>query len=180
NTFYRDYTAPYYPLGNYTVYCSVLDTDNGYNESLPSTFLVYQNATVTVNLNASYYWWNDGVKVFGNVKRKDGSAVSLSDVKIYVENNLICNTTTVSNGNYACDFIAPSQIGNYNLFVKVTDVQTGKIFVNSTLLIVKVTYGVNETEIKRAKAVSCYEVPYLVVNPDGSIKQVFVKVCVLR
>jgi len=180
NTFYRDYTAPYSPLGNYTVYCSVLDTDNGYNESLPSTFLVYQNATVTVNLNASYYWWNDGVKVFGNVKRRDGSVVSLSDVKIYLENNLICSTTTYSDGNYVCDFIAPSQIGNYNLFVKVTDVQTGKIFVNSTLLIVKVTYGVNETEIKRAKAVSCYEVPYLVVNPDGSIKQVFVKVCVVR
>jgi len=76
NTFYRDYIAPYSPLGNYTVYCSVLDSDNGYNESLPSTFLVYQNASVTVNLNASYYWWSDGVKVYGNVKRKDGSTVS--------------------------------------------------------------------------------------------------------
>jgi hypothetical protein len=47
------------------------------------------------------------------------------------------------------------------------------------LLIVKVAYGVEETEVERAKQVSCYEVPQLVVNPDGSIKQVFVKVCVL-
>jgi len=179
NISYRDYIAPYSPLGNYTVYCSVLDSDNGYNESLPSTFLVYQNATVTVNLNASYYWWGGGVKVYGSVKRKDGSAVSLSDVKIYLEQNLVCNTTTYNDGNYTCEFKAPSSIGNYRLLVNVIDVTTNKIFVNSTLLIVKVTYGAEETELRRAKQVSCYEVPQLVINPDGSIKQVFVKVCVL-
>jgi hypothetical protein len=179
NTFYRDYIAPYSPLGYYTVYCSVLDSDNGYNESLPSTFLVYQNATVTVNLNASYYWWGEGVKVYGTAKRKDGSAVSLSDVKIYLEQNLVCNTTTDNDGNYACEFKAPSSIGNYRLLVNVTDAATNKIFVNSTLLVVKVIYGAEETEVRRAKQVSCYEIPQLVVNPDGSIKQVFVKVCVL-
>ena len=179
STFYRDYIAPYSPLGYYTLYCSVLDTDNGYNDSLPSTFLVYQNATVTVDLNASYYWWSEGVKVYGTAKRKDGSAVSLSDVKIYLEQNLICNTTTDNNGNYACEFRAPSSIGNYRLLVNVTDAATNKIFVNSTSLIVKVTYGAEETEVRRVKQVSCYEVPQLVVNPDGSIKQVFVKVCVL-
>jgi len=179
NTFYRDYTAPYSPLGNYTVYCSVLDSDNGYNESLPSTFLVYQNATVTVNLNASYYWWNEGVKVYGTVKRKDGSAVSLSDVEIYLNQKLVCNTTTNMAGDYVCELKAPSSIGNYNMLVKVTDLQTGKIFTNSTLLIVKAAYGTEETEVRRAKQVSCYEIPQLIVNPDGSIKQVFVKVCVL-
>jgi hypothetical protein len=179
NTFYIDYIAPYYPLGNYTVYCSVLDTDNGYNESLPSTFLVYQNATVTVDLNASYYWWGEGVKVYGAAKRKDRSAISLSDVKIYLERDLVCSNTTDNDGNYACEFKAPSSIGNYRLLVNVTDATTNKIFVNSTLLVVKVAYGVEETEVERAKQVSCYEVPQLVVNPDGSIKQVFVKVCVL-
>jgi len=180
NTFYRDYIAPYSPLGNYAVYCSVLDTDNGYNESLPSTFLVYQNATVTVNLNASYYWWDEGVKVYGTVKRKDGTPVSLSNVSIYLDQNLICNNiTTGIDGNYSYEFKAPSSIGNYRLLVNVTDAATNKIFVNSTLLIVKVAYGAEETEVKRAKQVSCYEVPQLVVNPDGSIKQVFVKVCVL-
>jgi len=179
NTFYREYTAPFSPLGNYTVYCSVLDTDNGYNESLPSTFLVYQKAIVTVNLNASYYWWNQGVKVYGIAKRKDGSALSLSDVKIYLEGNLVCSNTTDNDGNYACDFKAPSSIGNYILIVNVTDVITKEIFVNSTLLVVKIVYGVRETEVERAKQVSCYEVPQLVINPDGSVKQVFVKVCVL-
>jgi hypothetical protein len=180
NTFYRDYTAPYSPLGNYTVYCIVVDTDNGYNESLPSTFLVYQNATVTVNLNASYYWWGDGVKVYGSVKRKDGSSVSLSDTKIYLNQKLVCNATTNMTGDYVCEFKAPSSIGNYNMFVEVIDSQTGKIFTNSTILIVKLAYGVQEKELERAKQVSCYEVPQLVVNPDGSMKQVFVKVCVLQ
>jgi len=179
NTFYRDYIATYYPLGNYTVYCNVLDSDNGYNESLPSTFLVFQNATVTVNLNASYYGWDEGVKVYGIAKRKDGGAVSLSDVKIYLNQKLVCNTTTIMSGEYACEFKAPSSIGNYNLLVEVKDSQTGKIFTNSTLLVVKVVYGAEETEVKKAKQVSCYEVPQLVVNPDGSIKQAFVKVCIL-
>jgi len=63
--------------------------------------------------------------------------------------------------------------------LNVTDSQTNKIFTNSTLLVVKAAYGVEETEVRRAKQVSCYEVPQLVINPDGSIKQVFVKVCVL-
>jgi hypothetical protein len=179
NTFYIDYIAPYYPLGNYTVYCIVVDTDNGYNESLPSTFLVYQNATVTVNLNASYYWWGEGVKVYGSVKRKDGSSVSLSDTKIYLNQKLVCNATTNMTGDYVCEFKAPSSIGNYNMFVEVIDSQTGKIFTNSTILIVKLAYGVQEKELERARQVSCYEVPQLVINPDGSIKQVFVKVCIL-
>jgi len=178
NTFYRDYTAPYYPLGNYTVFCSVLDSDNGYNESF-STFLVYQNASITVNFNASYYWWDEGVKIYGNAKRKDGTAVTLSDLEVYLEQNSVCNITTDINGNYVCEFAAPSSIGNYKIIVKLIDSQTGKIFVNNTVLVVKAAYGAEETEIKRAKQVSCYEVPQLVINPDGSIKQVFVKVCVL-
>ena len=178
NTFYRDYTAPYSPLGNYTVYCSVVDSDSGYNESLPSTFLVFQNAIVTVNLNASYYWWGEGVKVYGNVKRKDGSSVGLSDVKIYLNQELRCNTTNIT-GDYICEFKAPLSIGNYNLLIEVVDSETGKIFTNSTLLVVKVAYGIEETEVRRAKQVSCYEIPQLVINPDGSIKQVFVKVCIL-
>jgi hypothetical protein len=179
NTFYRDYIAPYYPLGNYTVYCSVVDSDNGYNESLNSTFLVFRNATITVNLNASYYWWDEGVKVYGTVKRKDGSAVSLSDVKIYLQQNLICSNVTDINGNYICEFKAPSSIGNYVLIVKVTDIVTNKTFLNSTFLIVKATYGTKETEVRKGKQVSCYEVPQIVINPDGSIKQVFVKVCII-
>jgi len=178
NTFYRDYTAPYYPLGNYTVFCSVLDSDNGYNESF-STFLVYQNASITINLNASYYWWDEGVKIYGNAKRKDGTAVTLSDLEVYIEQNSVCNATTDINGNYTCEFAAPSSIGNYKVVVKLIDSQTGKIFVNNTVLVVKAAYGAEETEIKRAKQVSCYEVPQLVINPDGSIKQVFVKVCIL-
>jgi hypothetical protein len=65
------------------------------------------------------------------------------------------------------------------MFVEIIDSQTGKIFTNSTILIVKLAYGVQEKELERARQVSCYEFPQLVINPDGSIKQVFVKVCIL-
>jgi len=178
NTFYRDYTAPYYPLGNYIAYCSILDSDNGYNESF-STFLVYQNASITISFNSTYYWWGEGVKIYGTAKRKDGSAVKLSDLEVYLEQNLVCNTTTDIDGNYVCEFTAPPSIGNYKIIIKLIDSQTGKIFVNNSVLLVKAVYGAEETEIRRAKQVSCYEVPQLVINPDGSIKQVFVKVCVM-
>jgi len=178
NTFYREYTAPFSPLGNYIVYCSVLDSDNGYNEG-SSTFLVYQKVGITLYLNSSYYWWNEGVKIYGSVKRSDGTPIIFSDLKAYVEQNLVCNTTTDINGNYACEFTAPSSIGNYSVVVEIVDTETGKIFVNSTILLVKVAYGKEEKEVERAKQVSCYEIPQLVINPDGSIKQVFVRVCIL-
>ena len=179
NTFYVDYTAPFYPLGYYTVYCSVSDSDSGYNESFPSIFLVYQNASLTINLNSSYYHWGEGVRISGNVKRVDKTPVSLSDIKVYLEGKLVCNTTTNLNGEYSCDFKAPASVGNYKLIVEAIDMQTEKIFTNSTLLIVKVVYGVEEDVLKRARQASCHEVPQLIINPDGSIKQVFVKVCIL-
>ncbi len=178
NIFYRDYTAPYLPLGNYRAYCSVLDSDNGYNESY-SSFLVFLNATVTIDLSKSYYWWDEEAKIYGSVKRrKSGTPVSLADVKVYLDNKLICTNFTHLDGSYYCNFMVPSSIGNYNILINVTDPDTGKYFVNSTLLSVKVAYGINETEIKREGQISCYEVPQLVINPDGSVKQVFVKVCI--
>jgi len=178
NTFYRDYTAPYLPLGNYRAYCSVLDSDDGYNESY-SPFLVFLNVTIVADLSKNYYWWDEEARVYGNVKRrKTGIPVDLAGVNIYLNNKLVCSNFTDLSGIYSCKFTVPSSIGNYNILINVTDYETGKYFVNSTLLSVKVAYGVNETEIRRGRHVSCYEIPQLVINPDGSVKQVFIKVCV--
>jgi uncharacterized protein involved in tolerance to divalent cations len=136
--------------------------------------------TINVNLNASYYWWNEGVKVYGNVRTTDGNIINNSEVRIYLEQKLVCNTTTNESGDYQCEFKAPPSVGNYNLIINVTDKQTGETFTNFTRLIVKLTYGVREEEMERAKQASCYEIPQLIINPDGGIKLVFVKVCVLR
>ncbi|MCS7093849.1 MAG: CARDB domain-containing protein [Candidatus Aenigmarchaeota archaeon] len=177
NVFYREYRSPYHPLGEYISYCSVVDTDGGRAENY-TKFLVWQNATVFVNLNASYYFFGEGVKIYGSVKRRDNSPLQISPMDIYLDGKKICNTTTDMSGNYACEFLAPNQIGNFKIYLSVTDVLTGKIFTNSTDLVVKFTYGGSEREMEKSPQVSCYEVPQIVVNPDGTLKRVFVKICV--
>jgi hypothetical protein len=180
NTFYRDYaTTDTSPIGNYTTVCTAVDHNNGYSESTLAYFLVYQNATVTVNLNSTYYWWNDGVRVYGNVKRTDGTAVytspdPTSNVTVLVDNQQYCMTDTDSQGDYTCSFTAPGSVGTYTLIVRVPDPLTGKVFRNSTSLVVNPKYGGNETGVKE---MSCFALPQIVVNPDGSIKTVMVKVC---
>jgi hypothetical protein len=144
------------------------------------SYSLSSDSIISINLNASYYWWNEGVKVYGNVKTTDGNIVNQSEVKIYLEQKLICNTTTNESGDYQCEFKSPPSVGNYNLIINVSDKQTGETFTNFKQLIVKLTYGVGEKEMEKAKQASCHEIPQLIINPDGDIKRVFVKVCVLR
>jgi len=177
NTFYRDYTAPYSPRGEYKAYCILLDTDNGKAENY-TTFLVYQNASITINFDKDYYSWNETAKVFGYVKRKDGTAVANSPIDIFLEGKKVCNSNTDLYGSYSCSFVTPNEIGNYKILVNVTDILTNKMFANSSTLVVKFAYGASEKEEKIAKSVSCYEIPQLVINPDGTIKKVYVRVCV--
>ncbi|MEM0333099.1 MAG: CARDB domain-containing protein [Candidatus Aenigmatarchaeota archaeon] len=179
NTFYIDYTAPYYPLGEYKAYCIVWDSENDYAINY-TNFIVWQRAVITINLNSSYYFWNSGVKVYGRVFRTDKSYVQLSSLDVYIDDKKVCSNIIDIYGYYECEFLSPSQIGNYILYVNVTDELTGKTFSNQTLLVVKFVYGGDEKEMRSAETVSCYEVPQLVVNPDGSIKKVYVRVCVWK
>ncbi|MEM4483997.1 MAG: CARDB domain-containing protein, partial [Candidatus Methanomethylicia archaeon] len=179
NTFYIDYTAPYSPLGDYKAYCMVWDSENDYSIN-STTFLVWQNGTITINLNSSYYLWNSGVKVYGNAFRKDKSYIQEASVDIFAGNIKVCNTTTNMEGYYECEFLSIGQIGNHILYVKVKDALTRKVFTNQTLLVIKFVYGDKEENMKRAESVNCDEIPSLILNPDGSIKRVYVKVCVWR
>ena len=176
NTFYRDFKAPYAPLGNYTVVCTAVDSDNGYNESAPSKFLVWQNGTVSVYLNSSSYWWREGVRVYGHAERRDGTYISNANVEVLLNSVNQCPlAATDSNGNYECEFEAPNAVGNYTLLILVTDPLTGKKIGNTTQLIVSLQYGGN---YETAKNIGCYEIPQLIQNPDGSIKRVMVKICI--
>jgi len=178
NTFYIDYTAPYSPLGNYTAICSAVDSDNGYNESAPSTFLVWQNATVTISLNASDYWWNSPVKISGYAKRLTGTAIANGNVEVLLLGTNVCPLAgTDATGYYECDFTSPPAVGNYSVLVKVTDPLTGKTFGNVTYLVVSPYYGESPAT---AKNVGCYQVPQLIQNPDGSIKKVWVRICIWK
>jgi hypothetical protein len=180
DTFYRDYqTTESSALGTYIAVCSALDTDSGRIEN-SSTFLVWQNATITIDLNASEYSWGVGVNVFGQASYTDAEYVSSSDTTVKVEGQTKCTTTTDSSGQYSCAFSAPESIGNFTLFVEITDVRTGKLLSNSTVLIVRTTYGEAATERTGAENVVCYEVPQIVQNPDGTIKRATVKLCVWK
>jgi hypothetical protein len=181
NTFYREFKAPNSPLGNYTAYCVALDSDNGYNESLPSKFLVYQNGTVVLSLNVTEVWWNDPVEISGTGKRGDGTALSYTDVSVLVEGKNVCPlAATDANGFFSCWFRAPQSIGIYDILVKITDPQTGKIITNTTQLNVKIGYGGTKEEEQAARSVGCFEVPKIIQNPDGTIERVKVRVCVWR
>jgi hypothetical protein len=181
NTFYRDFSAPYSPLGNYTSICSAIDTENAYNESLNSTFLVWQTGTVTADLNASEVWWNDPVKINGSAKRSDQTSIASANVEVLLAGKNVCPlAATGVNGYYSCTFNAPQATGVYEVLVKVTDPQTNKIIANTTSFLVKPSYGGTKEEEEIAKGVGCYEVPKIIQNPDGSIKRVIVRVCVWR
>ena len=181
NTFYRDFKAPYQPLGNYTAVCVALDSDDGKNESAPAKFLVWQNGTVDLTLNSSEYWWDDPVKIEGVAKRLDGTPINDSDVTVLLEGKNVCPlAATDANGYFSCDFRAPNEVGDYEIFVGVKDVETGKIISNITILHVKITYGGSKQAEETAKSVSCYEVPEIIQNPDGTVKRVMVRVCVWK
>jgi hypothetical protein len=180
NTFYRDFSVPYSPLGNYIAVCAVKDTDNGYNES-SSTFLVWQNGTIAADLNTTEVWWNDPILINGTAKRKDKTVVSSANVEVLLAGKNVCPlAATNANGYYSCTFNAPQTVGIYEVLVKVTDPQTNKIFTNTTSFLVKPSYGGTKEEEETAKRVGCYEVPKIIQNPDGSIKRVIVRVCVWR
>jgi len=60
----------------------------------------------------------------------------------------------------------------------VTDKDTSKVISNSTSFVVQVEYGEEEAAEEAARDVGCYEVPQLVQNPDGSITESTVRICV--
>ena len=180
--FYRDYgTDATYPIGKYTAVCSASDSDNGHKETV-SYFWVYQNATITLNVNATEVWWGDAVKVSGVAYYKDGSYVpSGTEVTISLNGELVNLTTIGDNGYYEGVFIAPLEVGEYILTVNFTDpFVPSKEYGNYTYIYVSPYYGGSESEMEKAKNVGCYEVPRFIQNPDGTIERVIVRVCVWK
>lgn len=178
NTFYRSYsTSDTSLIGYYTAVCTVWDTDNGYNSSA-SQFVVYQNVSVIINLNATKVWWNDAVNCTIQAIRKDNSYVSSADVEIKVNDSVKCSAkaATDSFGKYTCIFNAPNSTDTFIVNASVIDPLTDKLFYNTTLLEVSPTLGEEEV----APQIACYEEPQIIQNPDGTLEEVRVKVCVWK
>jgi hypothetical protein len=180
STFYRDYqTTQESVLGNYTALCTVIDTDGGRTDN-SSMFLVWQNGTVSVNLNATSVTYSAAVNASGQVAYLSGGAVTLSYVVVSILGEQKCTDTTDAAGGYACVFSAPNRVGTFMVDVQVIDKDTGKRLTNSTALAVSVSYGEPSAAESAAKDVGCYEVPSLVQNPDGSITKSTVRICVWK
>jgi len=180
STYYRDYQATQASaLGTYTAACTVVDTDTGKAETT-STFLVWQNGTVTVNLNATSVRYGAAINVSGSAAYLDTGAITLSDVSVSILGEQKCTDTTDAAGGYTCVFSAPNQVGTFAVNVQVTDKDTGKPITNSTALTVSVSYGEPATAEQAAQNVGCYEVPSLVQNADGSITKSTVRICVWK
>jgi len=180
STYYRDYqTTQDSALGTYTAACTVVDTDTGKAETT-STFLLWQNGTVTVNLNATSVRYGAAINVSGSAAYLDTGAIKLSDVSVSILGEQKCTDTTDAAGGYTCVFSAPNQVGTFAVNVQVTDTYTDKLITNSTALTVSVSYGEPATAEKAAPNVGCYEVPSLVQNPDGSVTKSTVKICVWK
>jgi len=171
-----DYQTQETQLGNFTTICSVEDTDNGYAENT-SKFLVYQNGTITMDFNSTEYWWYDYAQLDLIAKRKDNSVLASSPINITLNEEVVCSGQTNSTGGYTCIFQLPGEVGNNTIKVIVQDPYTKKKIANITFLEVAPTYGGSEEEIESSKQVSCYETPYFVVNPDGTIKKTMVRIC---
>lgn len=180
NTYYRDYpTTQSSTLGTYTAACIVDDTDGGSAES-SSTFLVWQNGTVSLNLNATNVRYGAAINVSGVVTYLNMDPVTLSGVSVIIDGVQKCASTTDLAGGYTCVFIAPKQVGTFKVNVQVTDKDTGKLLTNSATLTVSLAYGETTTAEQAAQNVGCYEVPSLVQNADGAITKSTVRICVWK
>jgi hypothetical protein len=180
STFYRDYqTTQNSTLGNYTALCTAIDTDGGRTDN-SSVFLVWQNGTVSVNLNATSVAYGAAINASGRVAYLNGDAVTSSDVVVSILGEQKCIDTTDAAGGYACVFSAPNRVGTFMVDVQVIDKDTGKRLTNSTALAVSVSYGEPTAAESAAKDVGCYEVPSLVQNADGSITKSTVRICVWK
>ncbi|MCS7123486.1 MAG: CARDB domain-containing protein [Candidatus Aenigmarchaeota archaeon] len=177
NIFYRDLLVPYTsPLGIYKAFCTALDTDNGYNETF-KPFIVYINVSIIISLNKKSFWWNE--TIISNIKaiRRNGTPVVNGYINVSLDKEKKCEGFTNNEGKFVCTFNAPLKIGIFNLDVVVQDPLSTRYFFNTTIVEIKITIG---EDVERAKIVTCYEEPRLIINPDGTIQRVRVKVCVLR
>ncbi|MEM5766614.1 MAG: hypothetical protein QW423_03215 [Candidatus Aenigmatarchaeota archaeon] len=130
--------------------------------------------TVTININSTKVWWNDGIKASGVAKYSNGTGIS-GAVNLTIGSSTV-NCPDTNEGNWSCDFNAPSEIGSFLVTVTITNA-TGHQFQNSTSLTVSPHYGKTPTG-SMTRVV--YELPMLIQDLNGEIKTVFARIVVWK
>jgi len=87
-----------------------------------------------------------------------------------------CTGTTNTAGFYTCNFQAPMKLGVYTLQVNVTN-STGQSVTNSTTFTVKPNFG--QIVIGKTDR-SVFEVPMLIQDMNGEIRQIWARVIVWK
>jgi hypothetical protein len=135
------------------------------------------NGTVSVNVYNSTVWWNDTVIVNGTATYTNGSAVgSGQTANVTLDSFQYCTGTTTAAGFYTCNFRAPLKLGVYTLQVTVTN-STGQTITNTTTFTVKPNFG--QTVIGKT-ARSVFEVPMVIQDMNGEIRQIWTRVIVWK
>ncbi len=165
-------------LGWYLIKADTTENQNYTSSQINYTLLVWQNGTVSVDLNATEVSYADSINVSGQARYIDTGYITLSSVEAKISGNVKCTDTTDASGAYDCQFTAPNELGTFTVVVEVTDKNTSKVMRNSTSFTVTVVYGEEEKERIEAENIGCYEVPKIIQNPDGSIEKVTVRICV--
>lgn len=121
-----------------------------------------QFSTCSPGCNVTSVWWNDTVNI-------TGVGTALAAVSSNISGSPACSTTTSATGNWNCTFLAPNDVGTYNLSVAVG------ASVDSSLLKVKPSYG----QVPSGTASrSVLEIPLAMEQPSGRISVILSRLIV--
>ena len=127
--------------------------------------------TVTMSLNASKVWWQDGILANGTLVNATNDPIPNVAVTVKIGGTTQCSDTTNATGHWECSFTAPNEISIYTVTAE-TATETA-----STTLTVAPTYG--DTPVGTVDRI-VYEVPILIQDMSGKIKQIFVRITVWK
>ena len=183
NSTARNYYTTKSNLGIATYNYKWFVNDSADSWARTSSTYVVTSTLVTITLNETESWWNDPINVSIQTITGGSPVVNANvNISLNTTGGFVCSQTsaTDANGRYSCAFNSPESVGNYNVSVSVYNPSDGQTNTNSTILKVKVSIGETKKEKAGAGAVGCYDVPMVMLNPDGSIKKVMVKTCVWK
>lgn len=125
--------------------------------------------SLTISLNSSKVWWQDGILASGTLLDAGNNPINNALVEVKISGTTQCSDTTNATGQWDCSFTAPNEIDIYTVTAQ-NDTTTA-----STTLTVAPNYGA--TPVGTIDRV-VYEVPMLIQDLTGKIKQIFVRITV--
>ncbi len=136
----------------------------------------FGSVVVVFNINSTRVEWFDGIKGWGKVT-KNGFPLQNANVTIKVNNNVYCQTTTNSSGDFECNFnIGKEKIGFSKVYAIIIDPYNLQSYTAYKDFETIFSFGYE----KISSEISCEEQTEILQNLDGSVEKVKLKVCVWK